>query len=229
MGQSCPEASQRVGRRRGFRQPGGAACCRGSHAADVAPSAARRPHPQRPSLRACLPVLPPQFGYTVYRRVLGYYSNEEDAFGAPPPVPCTAACLLPTPGPGRQPDAAACAARFCSAPPPACACQELSGRSTPAWLPRCAVRCRASLGPVGLLPMLSTGPPAAQTCGKPCLETWPSAPSSRSKSRCGPKTWSLTEAAPVQPRPRPVRRAGGARQGAVSTASASVPQLAGPG
>ena len=26
-----------------------------------------------------LPLL--QFGYTVYRRVLGYYSNDEDAFG----------------------------------------------------------------------------------------------------------------------------------------------------
>ena len=23
-----------------------------------------------------------QFGYTVYRRVIGYYSNEEDAYGA---------------------------------------------------------------------------------------------------------------------------------------------------
>ncbi len=45
--------------------------------------------------------LPPwrlQFGYTVYRRVLGYYSNDEDAFGASPPaamrrfMPASPAC-----------------------------------------------------------------------------------------------------------------------------------------
>lgn len=31
--------------------------------------------------------LPPQFGYSVYRRVIGYYSNEEDAYGEQSSLP----------------------------------------------------------------------------------------------------------------------------------------------
>lgn len=68
------------------RGPGrlvGAAMLRLSAAAPLAPPQ-RRAHTRLAGNPSCWYL---QFGYTVYRRVLGYYSNDEDAFGAPLPAP----------------------------------------------------------------------------------------------------------------------------------------------